>query len=246
MLLEDMGPEDLKSCLDSADSVDVLYPKAMELILKLQAAGRVCNARPFFPAYGADLLYQEMWLFSDWYLGRHLGLEIVPSAQEMLRSLYAGLADSALRQPRVWVHRDFHARNLLFHPFRDALTMIDFQDAVSGPWTYDLASLLWDRYWDWGKERRGAWIFRFYEGLERRGVRPPAFEDFHLQVRRMALQRNLKILGIFSRLAYRDGRRGYLDLLPRFWGYLMEGLGGDPQWDHLQERFLAWAPSGRP
>ncbi len=246
MLLEDLGREDLKSCLDNADNADVQLHKAMELILKLQTAGRGCNTRPFFSAYGADLLHREMQLFPHWYLRCHLGLKIDLSVQGMLEGLFAGLADSALRQPKVWVHRDFHARNLLFLPSRDALAMIDFQDAVSGPWTYDLASLLWDRYWDWGKGRRDTWISWFHNGLERLGAKPPAPSDFQLQVWRMALQRNLKILGIFSRLAYRDGRTSYLDLLPRFWGYLMEGLENDPQWDGLQKRFLAWAPSGRP
>ncbi len=146
--------------------------------------------------------------------------------------------------PKVWVHRDFHARNLFL--YANELVMIDFQDAVLGPWTYDLASLLWDRYWDWGRERRELWIETYRNRLQGRGFPVPNAQLFRKQTELLALQRNLKILGIFCRLAYRDGKREYLQFLPRFWTYLWDLLAGLPDGHVLQQVFAPWAPDSRP
>ena len=242
VLLEDLGKTDLKAALDAGGDADRWMRRAMTLILRLQRAGQGRVALPPLPSFSTARMKDESALFTDWYLGRHLGMILDESQTDFLQALFAVLRESAAAQPQVWVHRDFHARNLMVREDTGLLAMIDFQDAVRGPWTYDLASLLWDRYWDWGRARRDAWSLDFLAAMFRHGAALPSPADFLLSVRRMALQRNLKILGIFCRLAYRDGKSGYLDFLPRFWTYVMDALDADPQLRSYQEIFAPWQP----
>ncbi len=241
VLLEDLGTVDLKAVLDTGMDVDRWMRRAMVLIRDLQWAGQRQGMLPPLPFFSAARLQEELTLFIDWYLGEHLGLTLDPHQGGALRTLFDVLLKNATSQAQVWVHRDFHARNLICQGAA-TLVMIDFQDAVRGPWTYDLVSLLWDRYWDWGRARRDAWALDFL-AMAHPGVAPPRRPaDFLVSVGRMALQRNLKILGIFCRLAYRDGKIAYLDFLPRFWAYVWEALGDDPQLLSYQALFAPWAP----
>ncbi|MHB1736082.1 MAG: aminoglycoside phosphotransferase family protein [Acidithiobacillus sp.] len=241
VLLEDLGHDDLKGVLDAGSDVDRWMQRAMTLVLNLQQAGQRQAALPPLPFFSPARLQDELILFTDWYLGRHLGLIPSPQQRITLQTLFTGLLDNAAAQPQVWVHRDFHARNLIIRRDTDLLAMIDFQDAVLGPWTYDLASLLWDRYWDWGRAQRDAWALDFL-AAHQHGVTLSSPTDFLRRVGRMALQRNLKILGIFCRLAYRDGKSGYLDFLPRFWAYVVDALDADPLLQSYQELFALWQP----
>ena len=241
VLLEDLGHDDLKGVLDAGSDVDRWMQRAMTLVLNLQQAGQRQAALPPLPFFSPARLQDELILFTDWYLGRHLGLIPSPQQRITLQTLFTGLLDNAAAQPQVWVHRDFHARNLIIRRDTDLLAMIDFQDAVLGPWTYDLASLLWDRYWDWGRAQRDAWALDFL-AAHQHGVTLSSPTDFLRRVGRMALQRNLKILGIFCRLAYRDGKSGYLDFLPRFWAYVVDALDADPLLRSYQELFALWQP----
>ena len=241
VLLEDLGHDDLKGVLDAGSDVDRWMQRAMTLVLNLQQAGQRQAALPPLPFFSPARLQDELILFTDWYLGRHLGLIPSPQQRITLQTLFTGLLDNAAAQPQVWVHRDFHARNLIIRRDTDLLAMIDFQDAVLGPWTYDLASLLWDRYWDWGRAQRDAWALDFL-AAHQRGVALSPPTDFLRRVGRMGLQRNLKILGIFCRLAYRDGKSAYLDFLPRFWAYVVDALDTDPLLQPYQELFALWQP----
>ncbi|MGC9238326.1 MAG: aminoglycoside phosphotransferase family protein [Acidithiobacillus sp.] len=243
ILQEDLGDEDLKARLDRGAPVAASMEAALDLVLRLAAAGRGQWGRPALPVYDRARLDGELQLFRDWYLPCQQERPLSSAAAKALDDLFATLVARALAQPRVWVHRDFHARNILMHPRTGELTLIDFQDAVEGPWTYDLASLLWDRYWDWGPQQRAAWIESYRQRLADCGFAPPPPTSFAEQVQSMALQRNLKILGIFCRLARRDGKEHYLEFLPRFWSYVWQGLGRDPELAPYREWFAPWAPS---
>ncbi|MBU2850037.1 aminoglycoside phosphotransferase family protein [Acidithiobacillus ferrivorans] len=241
VLLEDLGNDDFKTVLDAGADVDRWMQQAITLVLNLQQAGQRQAALPPLPFFSPARLQDELTLFTDWYLGRHLGLVPSPQQSITLQTLFAVLLNNAAAQPQVWVHRDFHARNLIIRRDTGLLAMIDFQDAVLGPWTYDLASLLWDRYWDWGRAQRDAWALDFL-AAHQHAVALSSPTDFLRRVGRMALQRNLKILGIFCRLAYRDGKSGYLDFLPRFWAYVVDALDADPLLQPYQELFAPWQP----
>ncbi|WP_291509915.1 phosphotransferase [Acidithiobacillus sp.] len=242
VLLEDLGKTDLRAVLDAGADINLWMQRAMTLILNLQHAGQAQTALPPLPFFSPARLRDELALFTDWYLGRHLDLILSSPQRKSLQALFAVLLDNAAAQPQVWVHRDFHARNLIVQRDTGMLAMIDFQDAVRGPWTYDLASLLWDRYWDWGRTQRDAWAQNFLTAAHQDGAALPSSTGFLLSVGRMALQRNLKILGIFCRLAYRDGKSSYLDFLPQFWAYVVDALDADSQLQPYQELFAPWQP----
>lgn len=240
VLLEDLGSKDLKTILDAGTDTEQWMQQALDLILAVQLAGRADASRPLLSCFSRQDLEEELALFHDWYLRRHLGVTLDGKEQRTLHKLFALLVDNALHQPQVWVHRDFHARNLMLQMDHRRLVMIDFQDAVTGPWTYDLASLLWDRYWDWGRVRRQGWILDFQRRLTGTCKRDMPQEPFLRSVLWMALQRNFKILGIFCRLAYRDGKSGYLDLLPQFRKYVLDALTEDTQLNPFLPTFSRW------
>ncbi|WP_312261348.1 phosphotransferase [Candidatus Igneacidithiobacillus taiwanensis] len=245
LLQEDLGSRDLKEALDAGEAPAALFAATFPLLSGLAKAPRHLRPLPMFPAYDDARLGEELALFPHWYLRRHLQIVLDSAAEARLQTLFAELLQAAARQPKVWVHRDFHARNLLLRETGEVV-MIDFQDAVMGPWTYDLASLLWDRYWDWGREQRRAWIESYRQHLQREGVAVPDAADFAAQVEVLALQRTVKILGIFCRLAYRDGKTAYLEFLPRFWAYLEDLLAGNPAWQSYLPLFSPWSPCNKP
>jgi aminoglycoside/choline kinase family phosphotransferase len=231
LLLEDLGSTHYLDVLD-ADSADRLYGDAMGALLSLQAGG----PRDGLPPYDAALLQREMALFPDWLLERHLGLALDAAERAMLVESFALLTDNALAQPQVCVHRDYHSRNLLLPPSGQAPGVIDFQDAVIGPVTYDLVSLLKDCYIAWPQQRVDGWALGYFELAVQSGVLRAEHEDHFLRwFDLMGAQRHLKAAGIFARLNHRDGKPGYLNDIPRTLGYIVAAAARQPALHGLAE-----------
>ena len=203
-------------------TVERLYGDAMGALVVLQAGSFTQAAGKFLPDYDETLLRREMEIFREWYLGRHLGLKLAAGQQAALDETFTLLARAALSQPRVWVHRDYHSRNLMVTG-RNNPGILDFQDAVRGPVTYDLVSLLRDCYIAWPREQVEDWVKGYHDLALQSGI--PAGEDDAQFLRwfdLMGVQRHLKAIGIFARLNHRDGKPGYLSDIPRTLGYVQE------------------------
>jgi len=213
LLLTDLGTVSYLDALDDERAAPLMRDATAALI-KWQLA-----TRPgVLPPYDEALLRRELALFPDWYVGRHLGRELSPAQRSAWEALSAALVASALAQPAVYVHRDFMPRNLMVCEPNPGV--LDFQDAVLGPITYDLASLLRDAFVSWDEARELDWAARYWDGA--RLARLPVhadFGEFWRALEWMGLQRHLKVLGIFARLGYRDGKQKYLADTPRFLGY---------------------------
>ncbi|MBK1680643.1 aminoglycoside phosphotransferase family protein [Rhodocyclus tenuis] len=197
----------------------VLYGEARAALIAIQRASRPS----VLPAYDRELLARELALFPDWYLARHLGITLDAAQQQTLASAFATLLDCALAQPQVFVHRDYHSRNLMVSgdAFPASPGVLDFQDAVFGPASYDVVSLFRDAYIDWDEEQELDFVIRYWEEARRAGLPLPAeFHEFYRDYEWMGAQRQLKVLGIFARLNYRDGKDGYLKDMPRVAAYL--------------------------
>ena len=214
LLLEDLGTETYLHAIHPGNA-DAFFEDATTQLLRLQ----VIVPPDGMPAYDEALLARELRLFDEWFCGRHLGMALDCGDLETLDAAYRLLVDSALAQPQVLVHRDWHSRNLMVTPERNP-GVLDFQDAVIGPITYDLVSLLRDAYVIWDEDIQLDYAVRFWEKARKAGL-PVAddFGDYWRQFEWMGLQRHLKVLGIFARLALRDGKRQYLDDIPRVWTY---------------------------
>ncbi|HEX7043518.1 MAG TPA: phosphotransferase [Burkholderiales bacterium] len=226
LLISDLGDRLYLAALEPG-SADALYGDALRALVRLQCARLADFA--WLPPYDAPLLRREMELFREWYLGRHLGLALTPAQHAVLDAAFEALTANALAQPRVVVHRDYHSRNLLVTA-RDNPGILDFQDAVIGPATYDLVSLLRDCYVAWPRERVEAWV-REYRALAAAagiGVGGDAVE-FQRWFDLMGVQRHLKAAGIFARLNHRDGKPGYLKDIPRTLGYVREVAAHHPE-----------------
>jgi len=220
LLLEDLGERTLLPALD-ADNAEDYYARALELLLRFAL---IKTDKPCLLPYDETLLREELGRFDEWFLGALLGCAPTPAERTMLESLYLTLVQSALAQPRVFVHRDFHSRNLMLHA-GGRLAVIDFQDAVAGPLTYDLVSLLRDCYVRWPAGRVRSWTGRYWHMLQQATpVGVPDRATFERWFDWMGLQRHLKVLGTFARLSERDGKSGYLDDLPRVIDYTFEVL----------------------
>lgn len=222
LLITDLG-ERLYLAHLNEQTVERLYGDALGALIVLQAgtAATGTTDNPL-PDYDAGLLMREMEIFREWYLGRHLRLRLSAVQNRVLDEAITQLVTSALSQPRVWVHRDYHSRNLMVtHPNNPGI--LDFQDAVLGPVTYDLVSLLRDCYIAWPRMRVEGWVKGHYKLALRSGI--PVGEDDSLFLRwfdLMGVQRHLKATGIFARLNHRDGKPGYLADIPRTLGYVDE------------------------
>lgn len=214
MLLEDFGDELLLPQLDDS-TVERHYATAFETLRQIQRS----VGQPALPPYDRVMLAREMALFPEWFLTRLLGLELNEEEYHLLGLVAKLLIESALAQPQVSVHRDFHSRNLMLLD-DGRLGVIDFQDAVHGPVTYDLVSLLRDCYIDWPDEQVRFWVEAFRQRLKQDGLDVGEKGLFQQQFDLMGMQRHIKVLGIFSRLWLRDGKAGYLDDLPRTFAYL--------------------------
>jgi len=216
LLLEDLGPALYLDVLTEGNA-DRLYGDALAALLTIQACGPLQG----LPQYDRDFLLREMAIFPQWLISAELGLGLSSAEEAMLEEAFGLLADAALEQPRVCVHRDFHSRNLLVTR-SPSPGILDFQDAVVGPVTYDLVSLLRDCYRSWPEERVRDWAAGYFQlALHSGVVRPEHEAEFPRWFDLMGMQRHLKASGIFARLNRRDGKPGYLQDIPRTLGYVV-------------------------
>lgn len=230
LLLEDLGDRLYLEGLDSEDSADRLYGDALNALIRLQAL----PAPPDYPLppYDRGRLEQEMRLFPDWLLGAKLGLTLSSQEQAMLETTFATLSESALAQPSVPVHRDYHSRNLLVTP-HNSPGIIDFQDAVIGPITYDVVSLLRDCYVDWPLEKVCQWLEHYRLKAHEAGLHQADEATFRQWFELMGIQRHLKASGIFARLDQRDGKPRYLADIPRTLDYMVAAAHRQPALAHF-------------
>jgi aminoglycoside/choline kinase family phosphotransferase len=221
-LLQDFGDVLYRDLLDEHNADD-LFPGLFDILERFAADVDPAG----LPPYSAGSLQFELDLFPDWYLDRDRKRPLTSAERADWTELCARLIESAQHQPQVFVHRDFHSCNLLQNGAAPGI--IDFQDGVLGPLSYDLVSLLWDRYITWPRPRLEAWMRAMHARYELDCT--PA--EWIRQCDWMGLQRNLKIVGIFARLEHRDGKRGYLALIPRFYGYLCDVAARYPEFRAL-------------
>lgn len=229
LLLTDFGSQLYLPLLNQQDA-DKLYRDAMIALVTMQTR----TPTQQLPPYNAKLLHTEMRLFTDWLLAKHLNLELSDSENLQLTACFELLATNALSQPQVFVHRDYHSRNLMYVPAHNP-GILDFQDAVCGAITYDLVSLLRDCYIAWTPEQVYEWA-RFYYQLASDAQLLTVSETQFLQwFDRMGVQRHLKASGIFARLWHRDGKAGYLPDIPRTLQYIVNACAQDVELQFLGE-----------
>jgi aminoglycoside/choline kinase family phosphotransferase len=238
LLLEDLGTLHYQQALDGEQpaAATPLYRDAWRALIQLQRWGLDhAESMAWLAPYSHEKLLSEMSLFKDWYVTRHLNTSLTPQEEQSLHAVFEHLAQRALRQPQVIVHRDYHCRNLLVCPDQNP-GVIDFQDAVMGPISYDLVSLLRDAYVRWEEADQLDWAIGYWTEARAAGL-PVSddFADFWMDFEWMGLQRHLKVLGIFARLAYRDGKHQYLQDLPVVLHYTRE----------VAQRYVAFGPLKR-
>lgn len=211
LLLSDLGNTTYLAELEAdITRAPVLYREALNALVKLQLA----STSDELPPYDRERLLTEMMLFPEWYAGVHQKVKLDDVQTEQLMQVFNHLLDNNLAQEKVWVHRDYHSRNLMVVNEGNP-GVLDFQDALYGPITYDLASLLRDAYIEWDEETQIDWLVRYWENARSAGLNvPKEFDVFYKDFEWMGLQRHLKVLGIFARLFHRDGKSGYLKDLP--------------------------------
>ena len=217
MLQEDFGDRLLLPLLTDVNAAEPFYDKALDSLLAMQ---RIPLVEGDLPDYDYTRLTQEMALFPQWFVESMLGLELHSEDHTLLAQCFDTLAKAALAQPQGFVHRDFHSRNIMVLDDGE-LGFIDFQDAVRGPLTYDLVSLLRDCYIRWPEASVAAWRDRYYSKAQAAGLALPDAAQFAKDMDWMGLQRHLKVLGIFARLSIRDGKHGYLNDLPLVMHYTL-------------------------
>jgi len=221
LLLEDFGSVTYLEQLD-AQRAPGLYQDALRALVMMQLDSRDDSFEP----YDHTRLLNELELFAQWYVARHLGVTLSPSERQMLDDTFEQIVQCALAQPRVHVHRDYHSRNLMVLPDARNPGVLDFQDALFGPITYDLVSLLRDAYIRWEEEQVLDWAIRYWELARKAGLPVSSdFGAFYRDFEWMGLQRHLKVLGIFARLYHRDGKDRYLADLPLVLRYVREVAG---------------------
>jgi aminoglycoside/choline kinase family phosphotransferase len=217
LLLTDLGDRMYLDVLQTG-TVEDLYDDAMSALLKIQCCGDITG----LPPYDETLLRKEMALFTDWLLVKHLGIGPGEVQQQGLEDIFSLLVQTALAQPQVFVHRDYHARNLMITD-GDNPGILDFQDAVAGPLTYDLVSLLKDCYIKWPRQRVDGWAKQYCQRMNIAGAIGAINErDFIRWFDLMGVQRHLKASGIFARLYHRDGKDGFLKDIPRTLSYILD------------------------
>ncbi|MDC8759484.1 aminoglycoside phosphotransferase family protein [Janthinobacterium fluminis] len=209
LLLSDLGTRTYLQVLDH-DNAAVLYAEALEALVKIQQ-----RSQPgVLPEFDRAFVLREMNLFPEWYIGRHLGATLTPAQQTQLDAVFEAISANVLAQQQVFMHRDYHSRNLMWMDEGNP-GILDFQDAVYGPVTYDLASLLRDAYIQWDEEMVLDWVIRYWQRAKKAGLPVnPDIDAFYRDFEFMALQRHLKILGLFTRLNYRDGKATFMGDLP--------------------------------
>lgn len=218
LLLSDLGDSTYLDVL-SSNSVSELYGDAIDDLILMQIQGQ---ERPdFLPTYDRTLLFQELEIFREWYLIKHCGFDASADQVTQLDKIFEFLTNSALNQPLVWVHRDYHSRNLM-RTSENNPGILDFQDAVYGPITYDLVSLLRDCYIAWSPDQVLTWVKHYHRQAGDAGLPVGEFQQLLIWFDLMGVQRHLKATGIFARLYHRDGKSNYLYDIPRVLGYIQD------------------------
>ena len=219
LLLSDLGSTTYLAALND-DNADALFRDATNALIRWQLASR----EGVLPLYGEALLRRELDLFPEWYLQRHLGFELDFRQRQSLEAVFRLILANNLAQPRTYVHRDFMPRNLMLTDPNPGV--LDFQDAVYGPITYDVASLFKDAFVSWDEQRVLDWTIRYWERARLAGLPVNSdFGEFYRDCEWMGLQRHLKVLGIFARICHRDGKPAYVKDTPRFLGYVRAVAG---------------------
>jgi aminoglycoside/choline kinase family phosphotransferase len=215
LLLSDLGTTTYLQRLDN-DNGSFMYSDAVDALLKFQLASQP----DVLPEFDRAFVLREMNLFPEWFVGKHLGITMSAEQQAQLDKVFEAITANVLAQQQVYMHRDFHSRNLMFLEQGNP-GVLDFQDAVYGPVTYDLASLLRDAYIQWDEEFVLDWVVRYWQSAKQLGLPVnPDIDAFYRDFEFMGLQRHLKILGIFCRLNYRDGKNIYMGDLPTVMDYV--------------------------
>ena len=215
LLLADLGSTTYMQAVNMGNARE-LYGAATDALIKIQLASKENE----LPPYDEALLRRELNLFPEWYVAKHLGIALSEKQQASLEKVFCSILDNNLAQPCVYVHRDYHSRNLM-HVEENNPGILDFQDAVYGPITYDLASLFRDAYIKWDEEQAMDWLIRYWEKARKAGLPVRAdFGEFYRDYEWMGVQRHIKVLGIFARLYHRDGKSGYLKDMPLVFEYL--------------------------
>jgi N-acetylmuramate 1-kinase len=229
LLLTDFGNVTYLQALNEANAGG-LFGEAIDALIRWQLASR----RGELPPYDEALLARECALYPDWYIARHLGITLTTAQRQTLAEMTGLVIARALAQPSVYVHRDYMPRNLMVTDPNPGV--LDFQDAVFGPISYDIVSLLRDAFLSWEEERVIDWSARYWEKAKRAGLPvDPDFAAFYRDFEWTGLQRHLKVLGIFARIHFRDGKPGYLEDTPRFVRYALA----------VAERYRELAPLAR-
>ncbi len=209
LLLSDLGDDTYLTKLN-AQTAPKLYQDATNALIKMQLASQP----QILPDYDEALLTREMQLFPDWYVAKHLNTSLNSEQQAVLDNTFSVLNQNILAQAQVYVHRDYHSRNLMITQDNNP-GVLDFQDAVYGAITYDLVSLLKDAYISWDEEQIIDWAVRYWQPAKKAGLPvPDDFSEFYRDFEWMGVQRHIKVLGIFARLSHRDGKDGYLKDMP--------------------------------
>lgn len=228
LLLSDLGRQTYLDIIDEANA-DALFADAIQALLAFQAQ----PLEQSLPSYDEVLLRRELQLFPEWYVQRHLGYQFSAAELSVWERTCRLLIDSALAQPRVLVHRDYMPRNLMASEPNPGV--LDFQDAVVGPVTYDITSLFKDAFLSWSEERVCGWLQGYWEAARARGVPvQSSFEEFQRASDLMGLQRHLKVIGIFARICHRDGKPRYLTDVPRFFAYIETVAARRPELTELR------------
>ena len=209
LLLNDLGTKTYLAELNN-ETADSLYQEATHALVQMQLA----STPDVLPNYDEALLQRELDLFPDWYLHKHRNIKLTDLQEAQLKNSFALIIENNLAQAKVYVHRDYHSRNLMVTAINNP-GVIDFQDAVYGPITYDASSLWRDAYIAWPEDRVIDWVIKYWEEGRKVGLPVPNdFGQFYRDFEWMGLQRHLKVLGIFARLFHRDGKEGYLKDIP--------------------------------
>jgi len=215
LLLSDLGTTTYLARLD-ADNAAFMYSDAVDALIKFQ----LTSAAGVLPEFDRAFVLREMNLFPEWFIGKHLGVTMTPEQQQQLDTVFEAITANVLAQQQVFMHRDFHSRNLMWMEQNNP-GVLDFQDAVYGPITYDLGSLFRDAYIQWDEEMVLDWVVRYWQSAKKVGLPVnPDIDAFYRDFEFMALQRHLKILGIFCRLNYRDSKDIYMGDLPTVLDYV--------------------------
>lgn len=228
LLLNDLGNKTYLDVIDS-ENADALFSDALQALLAFQQLPMVAP----LPSYDVALLRRELELFPEWYVKRELGIEFDAAQQQQWQAVSDLLIDSALAQPKVLVHRDYMPRNLMLSEPNPGV--LDFQDAVYGPVTYDVTCLFKDAFLSWPEERVRGWLESYWQQASALDIPVQAdFKDFLRASDLMGVQRHLKVIGIFARICHRDGKPRYLADVPRFFAYIEAVIARRPELADLQ------------